>query len=45
MSCTTFALESRDGQTIGKRHYGIRVLSIDDQRPTSKAMACDPCYG
>ena len=34
-----FALESRNGQTIGKRHYGIRVVSVDDQRPASKAIA------
>lgn len=34
-----FVLESRDGQTIGKRHYGIRVVSLDDQPPSPKAIA------
>lgn len=33
------ALESRDGQTIGKRRYGIRVVSVDDHPPTAKAIA------
>src|ERR1700722_1499660 len=34
-----FVLESRDGQTIDKRHYGIRVVSLDDQPPSPKAIA------
>jgi uncharacterized RDD family membrane protein YckC len=34
-----FALESRDGQTIGKRCYGVRVVTLDDQRPSPKAIA------
>lgn len=34
-----FALESRDGQTIGKRRYGIRVVSLDDRHPAPKAIA------
>jgi uncharacterized RDD family membrane protein YckC len=34
-----FALESRDGQTIGKRQYGIRVVTVDDRRATPKAVA------
>lgn len=34
-----FALESRDGQTVGKRQYGLRVLALDDQPATRKAIA------
>lgn len=34
-----FALESRDGQTIGKRQYGLRVTSIDGQPADRKAIA------
>lgn len=34
-----FALESRDGQTLGKQRYGIRVVSLDGQRAGPKAIA------
>jgi uncharacterized RDD family membrane protein YckC len=34
-----FALESRDGQTIGKRRYGIRVVSVDGGTAAPKAIA------
>jgi uncharacterized RDD family membrane protein YckC len=34
-----FALESRDGQTIGKRRYGIRVVSLDGEAPSARAVA------
>jgi uncharacterized RDD family membrane protein YckC len=34
-----FALESRDGQTVGKRQYGIRVVSFDDEQAAPKAIA------
>jgi uncharacterized RDD family membrane protein YckC len=34
-----FALEARDGQTIGKRQYGLRVLSADGQRASPGAVA------
>jgi uncharacterized RDD family membrane protein YckC len=34
-----FLLESRDGQTIGKRQYGIRVVSADDRPADPKAIA------
>jgi uncharacterized RDD family membrane protein YckC len=34
-----FALESRDGQTIGKRRYGIRVVSLDGTPASPKAIA------
>jgi uncharacterized RDD family membrane protein YckC len=34
-----FALESRDGQTVGKRRYGIRVVSLDGQPAAPKAIA------
>ena len=34
-----FALESRSGQTLGKRRYGVRVVSIDDQPAPPKAIA------
>ena len=34
-----FALESRDGQTIGKRQYGLRVVSVDDQPAGPRAIA------
>jgi uncharacterized RDD family membrane protein YckC len=34
-----FLLEARDGQTIGKRRYGIRVVSVDGGTPTPGAIA------
>jgi uncharacterized RDD family membrane protein YckC len=34
-----FTLESRDGQTLGKRRYGIRVVSLDGQPAAPKAIA------
>ena len=34
-----FALESRDGQTIGKRRYGIQVVSVDGGPATPRAIA------
>lgn len=34
-----FALESRDGQTLGKARYGIRVVSLDGQPAAPKAIA------
>jgi uncharacterized RDD family membrane protein YckC len=34
-----FALESRDGQTIGKRRYGLRVVSVDGRAASPKAIA------
>jgi uncharacterized RDD family membrane protein YckC len=34
-----FVLEARDGQTIGKRRYGIRVVSLDGEMPTARAVA------
>ncbi len=34
-----FLLESRDGQTIGERRYGLRVLSRDGGRATTRAIA------
>jgi uncharacterized RDD family membrane protein YckC len=34
-----FALESRDGQTIGKRRYGIRVVSLAGEAPSARAVA------
>lgn len=34
-----FALESRDGQTIGKRRYGIQVVSVDGGPAGRKAIA------
>ena len=34
-----FVLESRDGQTIGKRRYGIRVVAADGGTPTARAIA------
>jgi uncharacterized RDD family membrane protein YckC len=34
-----FALEARDGQTVGKRHYGIQVVSVDGDKATPKAVA------
>jgi uncharacterized RDD family membrane protein YckC len=34
-----FALESRGGQTIGKRRYGLRVVSVDGGSPSPKAIA------
>lgn len=34
-----FAFESNGGQTIGKRFYGIRVVSVDGGPPTAKGIA------
>ena len=34
-----FVFEARDGQTIGKRQYGIRVVSIDGSRAGARAVA------
>lgn len=34
-----FALEARDGQTIGKRQYGISVTAVDGSPATIKAVA------
>jgi uncharacterized RDD family membrane protein YckC len=34
-----FVLEARDGQTIGKRRYGIRVVALDGTTPTVGAVA------
>jgi hypothetical protein len=34
-----FALETRDGQTIGKRRYGIRVVAADGGPASAKAVA------
>ncbi len=34
-----FVLESRDGQTIGKRRYGIRVVSLEGGTPSPRAVA------
>jgi uncharacterized RDD family membrane protein YckC len=34
-----FALESRGGQTIGKRRYGIRVVALDGGPAGSRAIA------
>lgn len=34
-----FVLESRDGQTVGKRRYGLRVVAADGGAPTAKAIA------
>jgi uncharacterized RDD family membrane protein YckC len=34
-----FALESRDGQTLGKRRYGIRVVSLNGDPAEPKAIA------
>ena len=34
-----FVLESRDGQTIGKRQYGLRVVAVDDLPAGPKAIA------
>lgn len=31
-------LESRDGQTLGKRRYGLRVVTLDGQVPSPKAI-------
>jgi uncharacterized RDD family membrane protein YckC len=31
-------LESRDGQTLGKRRYGLRVVTLDGQVPAPKAI-------
>ena len=33
-----FALESRDGQTVGKRFNGVRVVSLDGSRAGPKAI-------
>lgn len=34
-----FALESRDGQTVGKRQYGLQVVTVDDRPADPKAIA------
>jgi uncharacterized RDD family membrane protein YckC len=34
-----FALEARDGQTVGKRIYGIRAVSVDARPITPRAAA------
>jgi uncharacterized RDD family membrane protein YckC len=34
-----FALESRDGQTLGKRRYGIRVVAVDGSPASARAIA------
>jgi uncharacterized RDD family membrane protein YckC len=34
-----FVLESRDGQTVGKRRYGIQVVSLDGEPADPKAIA------
>lgn len=34
-----FALESRNGQTLGKRYYGIRVVSVHGGPATAKGIA------
>lgn len=34
-----FGLESRNGQTIGKRRYGIRVVALDGGAPSARAVA------
>jgi uncharacterized RDD family membrane protein YckC len=34
-----FALESRDGQTLGKRRYGIRVVALDGGPAGARAIA------
>jgi uncharacterized RDD family membrane protein YckC len=34
-----FLLESRDGQTIGKRQYGLRVVTVDGGRASPGAVA------
>jgi uncharacterized RDD family membrane protein YckC len=34
-----FVLEARDGQTIGKRRYGIRVVGMDGGNATTRAVA------
>src|SRR5579884_3408422 len=34
-----FILESRDGQTIGKRRYGVRVVAVDGRPASPKAVA------
>jgi uncharacterized RDD family membrane protein YckC len=34
-----FVLESRDGQTIGKRQYGLRVVTVDGGRASPGAVA------
>lgn len=34
-----FVLESRDGQTLGKRRYGIRVVSVNGKPAPPKAIA------
>jgi uncharacterized RDD family membrane protein YckC len=34
-----FVLESRDGQTIGKRRYGLRVVAVDGGPVSPKAVA------
>src|SRR5579884_1151438 len=34
-----FAQEARDGTTVGKRHFGIRVVAADGGRPTPAGIA------
>jgi uncharacterized RDD family membrane protein YckC len=34
-----FILESRDGQTVGKRRYGVKVVSLDGSPAGQKAIA------
>jgi uncharacterized RDD family membrane protein YckC len=34
-----FALESHDGQTLGKRRYGIRVVAVDGSPAGARAIA------
>lgn len=34
-----FGFESRDGQTPGKRRYGVRVVSTDGSRASARAIA------
>lgn len=34
-----FVLEARDGQTIGKRQYGLRVEALDGGRASARAIA------
>jgi len=34
-----FGLETRDGQTVGKRRYGVRVVRLDGSRPGTASIA------
>lgn len=34
-----FILESRDGQTVGKRRYGVKVVALDGSPASQKAIA------